>query len=80
MHQPLSPWLDDRTWQHRLVRDRALLDELLDDDEQREFVRGVVPVANGGEASSTSSSSMARPRAANSTTTPAWTSTSKRAI
>jgi hypothetical protein len=46
MQQP-SPWREDRTWQRRIVRDRALLVERLD-DAQLEFVRSVVPVADGG--------------------------------
>jgi len=47
--QPVSPWRDDRIWQRRLVRDRALLAERLD-EAQLEFVRGMVPVADSGGA------------------------------
>ena len=42
-----SPWHDDRIWQQRLVRDRALLLERLD-EAHVEFARGMVKVADGG--------------------------------
>jgi hypothetical protein len=47
--QACSPWRDDRTWQRRLIRDRARLLERLD-EVQLEFVRGMVGVADGGGA------------------------------
>jgi predicted nucleotidyltransferase len=47
--RPISPWRDDRTWQRRLARDRALLLQRLD-EPQLAFVRGMVGVADGGGA------------------------------
>jgi hypothetical protein len=47
--QPMSEWRDDRAWQRRVVRDRALLAARLDDD-QLAFVRGMIGVADGGGA------------------------------